>query len=117
MTNEISKSRRIWVYKYPIDMRNQIDGLCRIVAENMNMNPQNGDIFVFFSFRADRAKLLFWDTTGFVMVYKRLEYGSFAVPQYIGKHLSISPRELKTLLHGVVDEHELHPSLRFHDYY
>lgn len=94
-------------------MRKQIDGLCMIVAERMNMNPQSGDIYIFFSFAADRVKLLFWDGSGFVLIYKRLEVGSFAVPHYIGKHVQITRQQLSHLLCGVRSEY----NLEFHDYY
>lgn len=107
---------KIWLYKYPIDMRKQIDGLCRLVAEQMNKNPQSGDVYVFFSFAANRVKLLFWDGEGFVLIYKRLERGHFQVPTYIGQHVSITQQQLSHLLRGVMNESEVQ-SLSFQDYY
>jgi len=92
--------RKIWMYKYPIDMRKQIDSLTMLVAEKMNTNPQNGDIFVFFSHAADKMKLLTWDGTGFVLVYKRLEVGHFYIPQYVGSHIELNTTQLRWLLSG-----------------
>ena len=98
-------------------MRKQIDGLCALVADRMEMNPQNGDIFVFFSHAADRIKLLFWENTGFVLVYKRLEAGSFQIPKYIGHDIQINAQQLTSLLQGVLDESQTQAALSFSDYY
>lgn len=113
MTKQLEIVRRIWVYKYLVDMRKQIDGLCILVSEHMNMNPQSGDIYLFFSYAADRVKVLFWDGSGFVLVYKRLEVGCFAVPGYIGKHLRITKQQLSKLLQGTITN----PGLEFNAYY
>ena len=98
-------------------MRKQIDGLCTVIAERMKMNPQNGDIYVFFSYAADRVKLLFWDGTGFVLVYKRIDSGYFEVPKYIGKHVQINHSQLAYLLQGVIDEYSVNPGLQYNDYF
>jgi len=95
-----SAKRKIWLYNYPIDMRKQIDSLTMLIAEKMNMNPQNGNIFVFFSYAADRMKILTWDGTGFVLIYKRLEVGWFAIPQYIGNHIELNKTQLRWLFRG-----------------
>lgn len=95
-----SAKHKIWLYKYPIDMRKQIDSLTMLVAEKMNMNPQSGDVFVFFSHAADRIKLLTWDGTGFVLIYKRLEVGYFYIPQYIGNHIELNAMQLRSLFRG-----------------
>ena len=39
----------------------------------LRRNPFTGTVFVFRAKRADRLKLIFWDSTGLVMIYKRLE--------------------------------------------
>ena len=43
-------------------------------------DPFTGTVFVFRAKRADRLKILFWDGTGLVMAYKRLEETTFAWP-------------------------------------
>jgi hypothetical protein len=42
------------------------------------MNPLCGHIFVFLSRQRDRMKLLFWDSDGFALYYKRLERGTYS---------------------------------------
>jgi transposase len=59
-------------------MRYSFDALSGLVTTHFGMNPISGHIFVFFSRRRDRMKLLFWDANGFVLYYKRLERGTFS---------------------------------------
>jgi transposase len=61
-------------------MRKSIDGLMGIVKDALRENPYSGHLFVFVSRRCDRVKILTWDKSGFVLVYKRLERGRFKLP-------------------------------------
>jgi hypothetical protein len=74
----IHPSTRVFLCSLAIDMRLSFDGLAGMVKSHFSMNPTCGHLFVFFSRRRDRMKLLFWDSEGFVLYYKRLERGTFA---------------------------------------
>ena len=37
----------IYFYRQPISFRYQIDGLIRLVSDQLNMNPSSGQIFIF----------------------------------------------------------------------
>jgi transposase len=74
----IHASTRVFLCSQPIDMRFSFDGLAGMVKSYFSMNPTCGHLFVFFSRRRDRMKLLFWDQEGFVLYYKRLERGTFS---------------------------------------
>ncbi len=71
-------STRIFICSQPIDMRIAFDGLSGMVTNHFGANPLCGHLFVFFSRRRDRMKILFWDLDGYVLYYKRLEKGSFS---------------------------------------
>jgi transposase len=71
-------STRVFLCSQAIDMRLSFDGLAGMVKSYFSMSPTCGHLFVFFSRRRDRLKLLFWDSEGFVLYYKRLERGTFA---------------------------------------
>jgi transposase len=73
----IPPSTKIFVCTQPIDMRFSFDGLSGLVTTHFGVNPLSGHLFVFFSKRRDRMKILIWDVDGFVLYYKRLERGSF----------------------------------------
>ena len=74
----LSPSNRVFVCSSPIDMRYSFDGLAGMVTSHFGMNPLSGHIFVFFSKRKDRMKLLFWEPDGFALYYKRLDRGSLS---------------------------------------
>ena len=49
-------------------------------------------------------KVLVWDRTGFVLLYKRLEHGCFALPSEpeVGKrHIEVDAGELGLMLEGL----------------
>ena len=59
-------------------MRQSFDALSGLIQTHFGQNPLCGHLFVFFSKRRDRMKILFWDLDGFVLYYKRLESGTFS---------------------------------------
>jgi hypothetical protein len=74
----LSSTTRVFLCSQEIDMRFSFDALAGLVTNHFGMNPLCSHIFVFLSKRRDRMKLLFWDSDGFVLYYKRLERGTFS---------------------------------------
>ena len=74
----IPASTKIFVCKQPVDMRLSFDGLSGMVHTHFGMNALSGHLFVFFSRKRERVKILAWDVDGFVLYYKRLEKGTFS---------------------------------------
>ena len=71
---------RIVVATQPVDFRKGHDGLAAVVHNELGLDPYSGVAYVFRAKRADRIKVLWWDGTGLVLAYKRLEQGRFAWP-------------------------------------
>lgn len=84
-------------------MRKSFDGLCGIIGEAFNHDPQSGYVYLFINRRADRIKLLVWDRSGFWLLYKRLEEGRFQAPHQAAQSnvVSISYEQLLMLLEGL----------------
>lgn len=87
-------SVRVYLATAPVDMRRGHDGLMAIVKNEWALDPFGGQIFVFVGRQLDRAKLLYFDRGGFVLVYKRLERGRFRLPQ-------VRPGDPTVLLDGL----------------
>lgn len=92
----------------PTDMRKSFHGLTGIVEKELGQQIEDGDLFLFFNRRRDRLKVLFFTGDGTVILYKRLERGTFealrarednASPSKTCLVLSID--ELRLLLEGI----------------
>ena len=94
---------RIWLALAQADLRKGFDALAELVRQHLRDDPLSGHVFVFRNRRSDRVKLLYWDTDGFVIVYKRLESGSFRFPAAAEGQAGVALRaaELAMLLDGV----------------
>ena len=82
-------------------MRKGIDSLCGLVRNELGKDPLNGELFVFFCRGRRRVKLLLWEEDGYALYHKRLERGTFEVPDGNTQHQSISSEQLTLLLFGV----------------
>jgi transposase len=92
---------RIFLYVRAVDLRKGFDGLYGVVQEVLRQDPLSGDLFVFLNRRRDRVKLLIWEGDGLMIVYKRLERGTFALPASSDDSVVLSSAQLSLLLGGI----------------
>jgi transposase len=88
----------------PIDLRWGFDRLAGVVEERIARKPRGGALFLFFGKRRDALKVLFHDGTGFCLLYKRLDRGTFRPPQALEEGAAsvvIEERALDDLLEGI----------------
>lgn len=98
----ISPAVRIYLATGATDMRRSIDGLSALVRERFALDPLSGHLFLFRNRRGDRLKILAWDRSGFWVLYKRLEQGTFAWPPASdGAPVEMRSTDLLLLLSGV----------------
>lgn len=96
-------SVRIYLCVQSVDMRKGFDQLAGLVREHFGCDPLSGHLFVFAGRRRDRVKLLYWERDGFVIIYKRLEEGTFKLPKAFSseiKALEIDSTDMMALLSG-----------------
>ena len=84
-------------------MRKSFDGLCGLVQTRLGKDPMSGALFIFINKRRNRIKLLRWEPGGFVLFYKRLEKGTFEIPdrQKPGTGQNIDYSELVMMITGI----------------
>jgi transposase len=99
----ISDKCRCLLYNGETDMRKSFHGLAKIVKHDMLCNVLNGDIYVFLSKRRNSVKLLRFEGDGNAIFYKRLEKGTFEMPQYdsLNHTMLVTDNELMFILKGV----------------
>lgn len=91
------------------DLRRGIDGLATLVETQFNMDPFSRTIFLFCGRRNDRIKALYFEGDGFVLLYKRLENGSFQWPRNENEALAITPQQYRWLMEGLsIDQPKAH---------
>jgi transposase len=85
----------------PVDFRRGHDGLAATVQNELGLDPHCGLTVIFRSRRGDRLKILVWDGTGLVMVYKRLDGGRFAWPAVTDGVMRLSRGQFEALFEGL----------------
>ena len=96
-----SQAVRIVIATRPVDFRRGHDGLAAAVQNELGLDPHSGIIVVFRSKRGDRIKVLLWDGSGLVLVYKRLEQGKFAWPAIHDGVMRLSRAQFEALFDGL----------------
>ena len=94
-------SVRIFVCVIPVDMRRSFDSLAGMVKEFMAQDPLSGHLFLFRNREESKVKVLYWDRDGFAIWYKRLERGTFVLPNNLASGLEIDGASLAMLLGGM----------------
>jgi transposase len=104
----IPRGVEIFVALDPIDLRLGFDRLGGVVAERLGRSARSGALFVFFGRRRTAAKIFFADRTGVCVFYKRLDAGTFRIPDpAIEGDVArlIDERALDDLIDGIDVEH------------
>ena len=94
----------IYLALSPVDLRKGFDLLSGLVAEQLGGDARTGDLYIFLNKQRTRLKALFYDRTGYCVLYKRLDRGTFPLPVVIepGKaRVEVSAEQLEILLQGI----------------
>ena len=96
-----NRRTKIFISRNPGDMRASYDSLFQKAKTVMGQDPFSGHLFVFMNRRRTSMKCLYFDGTGFVIVAKRLEKGSFSQinPYYPGE-ITLTQAEFSLLFEG-----------------
>lgn len=98
----ITRLHRCYLYRGTTDMRKGIDSLCGLVRNELGKDPMSGELFIFFCRAHKRIKILLWEDDGYALYQKRLERGSFEMPEGSSAHQAITSEQLNFVLSGVI---------------
>lgn len=97
-----------------MNLRLSFDRLAGIVREQLGADPKRDVLVVFHNRARTHLKLLWHDGTGYLLLYKRLDRGTYRIPLAISagaRHVTVSARELAILFEGI-DEDALRAARR-----
>lgn len=95
--------QNIYLLVEPCDLRKGIDGYASLVRSTFHLNPMDlGNLYLFCNKQHNKLKCLYYDGTGFWLLYKRIEKGTFKwAKSKDDKSIEISKQQLKWLLEGI----------------
>ncbi len=97
----IPAGARILVATKPVDFRKGAHSLAALVAEVLQEDVFSGVVVVFRAKRADRLKILVWDTSGLVLIWKQLQQSTFRWPPVMDGTMRLSAVEFAALFDGL----------------
>jgi len=98
----LTRAVRVFACAAPVDMRKGFDGLGALVEQQLGGQLLKGDVFLFVGRCRRRAKVLYFDGTGLLLLTKRLFKGRFARPwtQEGAASVELTVAELSLFLEG-----------------
>ena len=109
MLNDFTAAERVYIACGYTDIRKGIDGRATLVQQQFQLDPCSNALFLFCGRKRDRIKALYWEGNGFVLLYKRLESGSFQWPRSEREARALTPQQYRWLMEGLsVDQPKAH---------
>ena len=99
----LTPNHKFYLHQGATDLRKGFDGLSGLIRQTLQADPLDGSVYIFINRRRDRMKLLVWEPSGFVLYYKRLERGTFELPDWEDKAQKIQLKweTLMLLISGI----------------
>lgn len=98
---DFSKVRNYYIACGYTDMRKQIDGLVAMIQLQFGRAIDEESIFLFCGHKSDRVKAIYWDGTGYILLYKRLREKRFQWPRNEQELKQLSAQEFRWLMEGL----------------
>ena len=117
MLNDFTGADRVLLLAGYTDLRRGIDGLAAIVQQQFHLDSFSSALFLFCGRRSDRIKALYWEGDGFVLLYKRLESGTFQWPRSEAEARELTPQQYRWLMEGLnIDQPKAHKSVSGYEF-
>ena len=98
---QLTPTSKILLRIAPLDFRRGIDGICRTIKQEFDLDPMEGTGFVFKNRSGTQIKILTFDGSGFWLLTKRISKGVFWWPRSETEKLSkVDAKKLMVILWG-----------------
>lgn len=101
MIGDLSGVKKIYMITGYTDMRKSIEGLMGLIKDVYDLDPYANAAFFFCGRRADRIKVLHFDSTGMTLLYHKLDEGRFRWPRNKSEALELTRQQLRWLFEGL----------------
>lgn len=93
---------RIFVGLEPVDMRGSFKSMAG-AARRLGLEPLDGHFYLFFNRRRQLCKMVWFDGSGWLLLSKRLERGTFELPvsREDTRQVTVDSATLTALLEGI----------------
>ena len=109
MLSDFTGADRVYIACGYTDLRRGIDGLAELVRQQFRLDPFSNTLFLFCGRKRDRIKALYWEGNGFLLLYKRLEQGTYQWPRSESEARELTPQQYRWLMEGLkVDQPKAH---------
>ena len=96
-----SEIKSIYMAQGYTDLRKGIDGYASIIQDHFKLSPFDDALYIFCNRQRNKLKCLYWDGSGFWLLYKRLEKGHFKWKKDDDGILELTQQQLNWLLEGL----------------
>ena len=96
----LSYFEKIYLYQGKVDFRKQLDGLGSIVVSEMKRDFKEKSLFIFCSKDRRKIKMIYFDSSGFALWYKRLDREKFRIKFLPSGDKILTYTELEMFLKG-----------------
>lgn len=101
MLNDIFGFKKVYLAVGTTDLRKGIDGLAAVVKFKFDLDPYDRNtLFLFCGKKPDRIKGLVWEGDGFLLLYKRINIGTFKWPRSENDAVEITKEQYHQLMQG-----------------
>ena len=99
MLNDATCFKKIFIVTGYTDLRSGIDRLADTIRSYLGEDAIEADtLYLFCGRRTDRIKGLVWEEDGFLLIYKRLEAGTFQWPRSEAEARNITSEQYHLLM-------------------
>ena len=104
MLSDLACGCEVYLVTGYTDMRKGIDGLATIVQGKLCLDPFSQSLYLFYGRNRSKIKGLLWEGDGFLLLYKRLDNGSFRWPRNETEAKELTSQQIRWLMEGLAIE-------------